>query len=171
MTLGKVLCWIEAIELPASGLSSVTSVGIGLYLGLAVVQVVGSGQLARLKRKSLFLRNLVHSNDLDDHQDGLRKIDADLLSLELSLESLSGKFLYSAFFLLAMALIGLIWTTLSPDQVVRGIFAVLYVAYCVVLPVVVFTVASAIIRHKCRSVAREIRSCETEALTAISMHV
>jgi ABC-type multidrug transport system fused ATPase/permease subunit len=168
MDFANLSCWLNAVKLPASGLSSVSSVGVGLYLGLAVIQIIGAGKMARLRRKFSNLRNLIDIKGNPKYQNRIHDIDADFLRLEIAFDSLSGIFLKIVFLFVALALVGLSWTTLAPQHVVGGLFASLFVACNLLLPLLLFSVASAIVRRKCRSVSDKIRKCEDSALEALS---
>jgi hypothetical protein len=78
-------CNAEAHTL--GGMLSVLSVGAGLYLGLAVVQVVGAGRMATLRRRVGSIRNLVNKNSLTNCSHVAGSLEAKLLTAEIGLET------------------------------------------------------------------------------------
>ena len=161
-------CWCEHTDTQLGDLSSVASVGVGLFLALAVVQVVGSGGVAKLRRKAVYLREVVSANRLDAQRSSIANVDAELLRLELSLETLSRHLFSASFVLVIVSLLGLAAMTLAPAVALGCSLFVAFLSYYLGLPVGIFLVASLVIRRKCATVRKSVSDCETEVLDRLT---
>jgi hypothetical protein len=139
-----------------------------LFLALAVIQLIGSGGVAKLRRKATYLREVVSANQLRDQRSSVAKVDAELLRLELSLETLSGHLFLASFALLLVSLVGLSVTSLAPDVNIGcgwiGAFLLFYLG----APVGIFSVASLVIRRKCAVARLRIAECEKMVLDRLA---
>ena len=134
----------------------VLSVGTGLYLGLAVVQVVGAGRMATLRRRVASIRNLVNKNSLTNCSHVAGSLEAKLLTAEIGLETLSSSLFVTSLSLLSACLAAVFYSTIFQTQAITCIIVLGIGAYCLVLPVAIFIFSSTIIRLKTRSVAQEV---------------
>lgn len=159
-------CNAEAHTL--GGVLSVLSVGAGLYLGLAVVQVVGAGRLATLRRRVGSIRNLVNKNSLTNCSNIAGNLEAKLLTAEIGLETLSSSLFVVSLFLLSACLATVFYSTIFQSQFITCAAVFGIGAYCVVLPVVIFIFSSTIIRLKTRSVAQEVKEAGTTVKAALA---
>lgn len=162
--MASMIWWCEHTATELGDLSSVASVGVGLFLALAVVQVIGSGGVAKLRRKGGYLREVVSANRLQSQRSSVAMVDAELLRLELSLETLSGHLFVASFFLIIVSLMGLVVTSLASDVSVGCTWIAALLGFYLVLPIGIFGVASLVIRRKCASVRNSIAECEKEVL-------
>lgn len=160
------LCNHTATQL--GDLSSIASVGVGLFLALAVVQVIGSGGVAKLRRKAVHLREVVATNRLQAQRSSVAKVDAELLRLELSLETLSGHLLVVSFVLVIASLVGLIVISLAPNTSIGDVWIAALVSFYLGLPIGIFSLASLVIRRKCASARKSVADCETEVLRRLT---
>lgn len=163
-----LLCWCNDTGTQLGDLSSVSEVGTGLFLGLALVQVIGSGGITRLRRKASYLRAVITTNRLRGQIPMIRRVEADLLRLELSLETLSRNLLCICFTLVAGSLIGLGVVSLRDEWQINCWIIGVVLFYYLALPLLIFVLASVIIRNKCRSPSQSLENCETEVLSRLS---
>lgn len=166
--MGSMICWCHHSATQLGDLSSIASVGVGLFLALAVVQVIGSGGVAKLRRKAVYLREVVSANRLQSQRSSVAKIDAELLRLELSLETLSGHLFVVSFVLVIVSLVGLSVMSLAPAVSVGCIWLAAFLGFYFVLPIGIFWVASLVIRRKCTSARKSVSECETEVLDRLT---
>lgn len=150
-----------------SDLSSISDVGLGLFLSLAIVQVIGSGGVSRLRRKAAHLTGVVRTNRLGSERASTARVEADLLRLELSLERLSSLFFGISFLLIALAVVGIGVVALVPDLELGCLGTTLFMTFYLVLPLVAFLAASGVIRHKCRAVRKQILAVEDRIISKL----
>lgn len=162
--LGSIICWCNHSSTEIGSLSSVSEVGIGLFLALAVVQVVGSGGIAKLRRKTQLLRELVSTNRLDGERGKVAALDAALLQLELRLERLSGWLFGISIIAVVLCLVGLVVVSLMPLAELNCLEMVGFMAFHLLLPLVIFWRASAIIRRRCEDVRVKFEDAQSVVL-------
>lgn len=164
----SIICWCYHPSTKLGDLSSAASVGIGLFLALAVVQVLGAGGVARLRRKAVYLRELVSTNGLQAQKSAVARVDAELLRLELSLEGLS-KLLFSvSFALVFVALVGLGVMSLAPKVLLNCAWIAGLLGFYLGLPIAIFLVASSVIHRKCSNVREKVQECQKEVLDCLN---
>ena len=166
--MGSMICWCKHTATQLGDLSSVASVGVGLFLALAVVQVIGSGGVAKLRRKAVYLREVVSANRLDSQRSSVANVDAELLRLELSLETLSGHLFTASFILVIASLVGLSVMALAPSVALTCGWIASLIGFYLGLPIGIFLVASLVIRRKCAAARKSVSDCETEVLDRLT---
>lgn len=166
--IASMVCWCTQATTQLGDLSSVSSVGVGLFLALAVVQVIGSGGVAKLRRKAVNLRGVVSANRMHSLRPSVANVDAELLRLELSLETLSGHLFIVSFALIIVSLVGLGVTALAQDVAIGCYWIAVYLAFYLGLPNGVFVIATLVIRRKCASVRDKIADCEKDVLESLT---
>lgn len=168
MELGAVLCAEQLRNLTLVSQSNVISVGVGLFLGLTVVQVVGSGGMAALRRKAQSLRDTVNANRLDAQRPKVGKVDAELLRLENELGSLSRTLFKVAAALLVISLGGLVCSSIRPEAQLTCTSFWAIVGYYLALPLVLFMLSAVVIRRKSSKAARAVEECEQAVFQALN---
>ncbi|MCA0998627.1 hypothetical protein [Alloyangia pacifica] len=151
-----------------SGMLSVLSVGSGLYLGLAVVQVVGAGRMATLRRRVGSIRNLVNKNSLTNCSHVAGNLEAKLLTAEIGLETLSSSLFATSLILLSACLGAIFYSTAFQSKEISCAIVGGLGLYCLVLPLGIFIASSAIIRLRTRSVAKEVKEASTTVKAALA---
>lgn len=154
--MGLMECWCSQRVTELGTLSSLTGVGVGLFLALAVVQVVGSREVSKLRRKAGQLKDLVFTNRYESEKTDVLQVEAELLRLELGLETLSEILFKICFALLLLSLIGMSVVSLAPKIEVGclGIAGILF--FYLALPLLVFVIASRVISRRCSEVRERI---------------
>ena len=160
-------CWCEHRVTKLGDLSSISEVGLGLFLALAIVQVVGSGGVSRLRRKAGHLRDVVRTNRLGTERASTARVDADLLRLELSLEKLSSVFFGISLCFIASATFGIAVVTLAPTIELGCLGLCLFLGFYLILPLGSFVVASGVIRRKCRTVRDQLLAVEDRVISKL----
>lgn len=158
----------NAEEHTLGGMLSVLSIGAGLYLGLAVVQVVGAGRMATLRRRVGSIRNLVNKNSLTNCSHVAGNLEAKLLTAEIGLETLSSSLFATSLILLSTCLAAVFYSTVLQSQSINCAIAMGVGLYCLALPLGIFVLSSIIIRLKTRSVAKEVKEASTTVKVALA---
>lgn len=168
MKICDIVCGDFLLGLTLSHQSSVIGVGVGLFLGLTVLQVVGSGGMAALRRKSSSLRDTVNANRLDKQRSKVGRVDAELLKLEIELTSLSKTLFCLASVLLIVSLAGLVYSSIHPTAPLTCHLLWSIIGFYLVLPLLVFLVSAIVINRKSRSANMAVADCEREIYSALS---
>ncbi|WP_434613037.1 hypothetical protein [Tabrizicola sp. M-4] len=148
-------------------LSSISSAGVGLFVSLALIQVVGAGGLGRLRRKLTSLQDVVRTNRLASERAEVNRLNGDLLRLELQLEGLSGAFLKVSVMLLVVAVLGFGLSEARPQLEIGCFGVVSYYVFCLCVPILLFLLASYVIKKKCEGVQKDIAQVEGLVLMAL----
>lgn len=158
--LKEFFCFCDVDELTLSSFSSALEVGVGLYLGLAILQLIGSGGIADLSRRSLTLQSTINSNHLHGLREESNRIKADLAKLEIALQGFSRQVFAIVLLLLLVCLSVLAFSTLQPDYPAACWQSYSILGYFLLLPVLIFVCLTIWIRSRCASVRSAIKLCE-----------
>jgi hypothetical protein len=153
-------------NLTLAALSSVLEVGVGLFLALTILQVIGSSGVATLRRRTANLRATINTNDLNGQRHSVGQVDAALLKLEIELGTLSKSLLAVALLLLIVSLLGLVASSLYPDKILKCRDFYFIVLGYVGLPILLFWMSTLVFNWKCSDVKRKISDCEDEVILA-----
>lgn len=150
------------------GMLSILSVGTGLYLGLAVIQVVGAGRMATLRRRVDSVRNLVNKNGLTNCSHIAGNLEAKLLTAEIGLETLSSVLFTLSLTLLFICLLAIFYSTDFHGYKIECAAVIGFFIYCLLAPVLIFVSSSFIIRLKTNSVALQVREASATVKSALA---
>lgn len=153
-------CFCGMNDLTLSSFSSALEVGVGLYLGLAILQLIGSGGVSDLSRRSQTLQSTINSNSLHGLREESNRIKADLAKLEIALQGFSRQVFFIVLILLLVCLAILALSTLRPDYPTTCSQSYLILGYFLLLPVLVFICLTIWIRSLCAAVQKAIKTCE-----------
>lgn len=129
-------------------LSDVAQVGIGLYLALSVIQIVGGEGLLRLRKNIAQLESIVEEADDDELRSELQRVKIEIFRSETSLSALSRTFLSLLIFLLFLS-VWIFLVIISKGSTTAPIQAVyLLPAYYLATPFLLFWTAQLIVKHK-----------------------
>ncbi|WP_068108971.1 hypothetical protein [Tropicimonas marinistellae] len=159
-------CYPHTIELRE--FSSVQSVGIGLFLGLAVLQIITVGGLSSLYRKTDRLRDAVESNNLNGQRQRVRRIRNQLVTLEQSVQSFGATVFGAVLVLVAIAVAGLGYSTLNLNVPVSCYYGYGILVYNLGLPVVIFLLVAGFVRKMSKSVRNDLATFERELVALIA---
>lgn len=148
-------------DLTFGQLANVQTVGIGLYLALAIIQAVSSTGIAGLARRVATIRNAVASNRLGSVEAAnVRRLSGAVSGLEIGFHSLHRALLWASFVLFGVALAYFgyctVWQNL--DAGLAGVWFTFL--YYLVLPVLIFVWSTILVVSRCGDVAAKIDEAE-----------
>lgn len=151
---------------PAAGLTfgqlaNVQTVGIGLYLALAVIQAVSTTGVAGLSRRVATLRNAVSSARLGSVESAnVRRLSGEVSGLEIGFHNLNRRLLCIVFLLFSISVAYFAYCTVwqNADAGVDGVRFIFL--FYLAIPIIIFIGSALLIAHRCRSVARKIVDAE-----------
>jgi hypothetical protein len=157
----NILPW----ELSNAGLSfgqlaNVQTVGIGLYLALAVIQAVSTTGVAGLARRLATLKNAVTTKRIRAEIDNVRRLSGEVSGLEIGFHDLNRRLLTVVFSLFVASVIYFGFCTINQncDAGQDGLFFIF--SFYLGLPILIFVVTAGIIGNRCRSVAKKVHEAE-----------
>lgn len=151
---------------PAAGLTfgqlaNVQTVGIGLYLALAVIQAVSTTGVAGLSRRVATLRNGVSSARLGTVESAnVRRLSGEVSGLEIGFHNLNRWLLCSVFLFFTISVAYFAYCSVWPnvDAGVDGAWFIFL--FYLAVPILIFLGSALLIAHRCRAVARKIVDAE-----------
>lgn len=151
---------------PAAGLTfgqlaNVQTVGIGLYLALAVIQAVSTTGVAGLSRRVATLRNGVSSARLGSVESAnVRRLSGEVSGLEIDFHYLNRRLLCIVFLLFAVSVTYFAYCTVwqNADAGVDGVWFIFM--FYLAVPNLIFVGSALLIAHRCRAVAKKIGDAE-----------
>jgi membrane protein required for beta-lactamase induction len=161
-------CSSELSSLTLSSLSSAQEVGVGLFLALAILQVIGSGGIADLNRRTQTLLTAINTNNLHGIRTQAKRISTDLAQLDLALQGFSKTIFWFALILLLICLAIIATTAVHPEISLTRSQTFGLLSFLLLLPVITFTISAAWIRYKCSTVRKAIKICEIDVNNMIS---
>jgi hypothetical protein len=164
----SVFQWCNQTTIQLGSLSSVMEIGVGLFLALAIVQTIGSTGMAKLRRKAAYLRETVSTNKLQAQVHSIANAEAELLRLEMGLEKLSELLFNLSFALVVLSLCGVSYVSLYSNKEVNCFWTIGIFAFYFILPLLIFVIASIVIRSKGTSARQAASECENEVLERLS---
>lgn len=141
-------------------LSDVQTVGIGLYLALAVVQVVTESGIAGLRRRAGTLRAAVNESKVASEYANMHSLHQEIGLLEIGLRGFNRTLLIIVSVLFAIALSYFGYCVVFQDLKAGVAGVVFTVGFYLVLPVLIFILAGLHVGRKCAKVSREVRDAE-----------
>ncbi len=111
---------------------------------------------------------VVSANRLQNQRSIVAQADAELLRLELWLETLSGHLFAASFVLIIVSLVGLSVTSLAPDVSTGCTWITAFLGFYLGLPVGIFLVASLVIQRRCASARNCVSDCKKEVLDRLT---
>lgn len=149
-------------------LANVQTVGVGLYLALAVIQAVSTTGVAGLSRRVATLRNGVSSARLGAVETGnVRRLSGEVSGLEIGFHDLNRRLLRIVFLLFAVSVAYFAYCTVwqNVDAGKDGVWFI-FVFYLVV-PIVIFLGSTILIAHRCKAVAAQVSEAEKRIRAAL----
>lgn len=156
---------------PLGDLASAVEVGSGLFLGLAVIQVVGSGRLATLRRKVDGMRNTINKNNVVSCYTLAGKLDLKLLSVEMGLEKLSDIFFRISTLFLIGNLSLLMLVSIFPERALNCFEVFFILFYCLFFPVTLVVISASVISHKTKPVVQDIADAQERVLADLAANL
>lgn len=160
------LWWIKLGSLTFAQLANVQTVGIGLYLALAVIQAVTGGGVAGLRRRATTLEAGIVSTKRVSQRQEAASVVADVSSLEMSFQKVNRTLLYNVVALFTTSVLYFGYCTVwqeSPAELEGAIFVL---SFYLLLPIVIFAGAGLYVRGRCSEVEGRIKRLESDFVSA-----
>ncbi len=158
--------WVKLGSLTFAQLANVQTVGIGLYLALAVIQVVTEGGVAGLRRRTATVEAaIVATKKLELRQDA-SGILADVGGLEMGFQKVNGTVLYSVVALFVISVIYFAYCTIWQDSPAEIAGTLFILGFYLVLPIAIFVVASLYVKRRCSEIDSRIRRLQSDFVAA-----
>ncbi|WP_156340483.1 hypothetical protein [Sphingomonas sp. Leaf17] len=142
-------------------MANVQTVGVGLYLALAVIQAVSVTGVSGLSRRVNTLLGAVTAKDMRIEIANVRSLSGEVSGLEIGFHDFNRRLLpiLFALFAVSIAYFGYctVWQNLPARQ--DGMWFIF--GFYLVLPTAIFAACSAIIWWQCRKVAKRVKDAET----------
>lgn len=159
--------WLDKLgSLTFAQLANVQTVGIGLYLALAVIQVVSEGGVAGLRRRAVTLDAAIRSARISSLSAESSGILADLGGLEMGFGRANKTILLSVLALFVLSVIYFIYCTIWQDVLANINGSIFIFAFYLVLPIVIFVAAARYISSKCKQIDGRIKRLQSAYLSA-----
>ncbi|TCP98162.1 hypothetical protein C8J46_105315 [Sphingomonas sp. PP-F2F-A104-K0414] len=142
-------------------MANVQTVGLGLYLALAVIQAVSTTGVAGLTRRVATLRQAVVSGNMGPVEIGnAKRLSYDVSGLEIGFHDLNRRLLAVVFALFSTSLAYFAYTTAyqNLDAGQDGVWFIFFIY--LVLPVLIFMGSSILISWRCQAVAKKVGEAE-----------
>lgn len=154
-------------ELTFAQLANVQTVGVGLYLALAVIQAVSTTGVAGLSRRLATLKNAVTTKRMRAEIDNVRRLSGEVSGLNIGFHALNRHLLGLVFVLFAISIAYFAYCTVNQncDAGEDGLWFIF--TFYLVLPVVIFLISTGIIWKRCRSVAVRVDEVEKRVKRAL----
>jgi hypothetical protein len=149
-------------------LANVQTVGLGLYLALAVIQAISATGVAGLSRRVATLRSGVASARLGSVEAAnVRRLSGDVSGLEIGFHVFNRRLLGVVFCLFLLALIYFAYCTIcqGSDAGEDGLSFIIF--FYLALPMLIFVVSSAVVAKRCSTVAKRVSETEKRIRAAL----
>lgn len=148
-------------------LANVQTVGIGLYLALAVIQAVSASGVAGLSRRVATLKGAVTANLMKTEARNVRTLAGQVSGLEIGFHKFNRVLLWMVFSLFAISVAYFAYCTIWQEAHVPQVGTWFIFGFYLVLPIIVFVGCSTIIWWRCREVAQRLTEAEKRIQRAI----
>jgi hypothetical protein len=158
--------WLKLGSLTFAQLANVQTVGIGLYLALAVIQAVTEGGVAGLRRRATTLEAAIVSAKKVGQREEAASILADVGSLEMSFHKASRTILCGVLALFTASVIYFAYCTVWQELYAETKGALFILAFYLLLPIVIFAAAGLYVRRRCSKVDGRIKRLQSDFVSA-----
>jgi len=148
-------------------LANVQTVGIGLYLALAVIQAVSATGVAGLSRRVNTLLGAVTAKDMRVEISNVRSLSGEVSGLEIGFHDFNRRLLPILFVLFTISICYFAYCTIWQNLMAMMDGTWFIFAFYLILPTTIFVVCSAIIWWQCRKVAKRVKDAETRIRRAL----
>ena len=141
-------------------LANVQTVGIGLYLALAVIQGVSAGGVASLRRRATTLQTAVRAAQVRSEFSAMYQLQSEVSRLEIGFQALNRTILLVVLALFVASLGYFAYCTAwqeSPSGLPQATFILIYY---LATPVIIFVVFATLIAVRCRGAGKRIKDAE-----------
>jgi len=160
--------WLETTAgLTFGKLANIQTVGIGLYLALAVIQAVSTTGVAGLARRLATLRNAVTTRRMRTEIDNVRRLSGEVSGLEIGFHDLNRRILCFVFALFLFGVSYFAYCTFWQDLEAGRDGTWFIFGFYLALPLAIFLVSASVIWKRCRDVAKRVKEAETRIQHAL----
>ena len=160
--------WLAKLDaLTYAQLANVQTVGIGLYLALAVIQAVSAGGVASLRRRADTLDAGIKSSRKPSLEVESSAILADLGRLEMGFERVNRTILITVLCLFIVSIVYFAFCTIWQDATAHLDGSLFIMCFYLGLPVVIFLAAAKHISWRCREIDCRIRKLQRTYFSAV----
>lgn len=158
--------WANLNSLTFAQLANVQTVGIGLYLALAVIQAVTGGGIAGLRRRASTLEaGIVSAKKVSLRQEAASVL-ADVSSLEMSFQKVNGTTLYGVLALFTISVIYFAYCTVWQNSRAESDGVLFILVYYLILPIIIFIGAGLYVKRRCSEVDSRIKRLQSDFVSA-----
>jgi hypothetical protein len=141
-------------------LANVQTVGIGLYLALAVIQALSAGGVAGLRRRATTLQTAVRAARVRSEFASMHQLQSDISRLEIGFQAVNRTILLVVLALFVVSLVYFAYCTAWQGEISGIGQAVFIIIYYLVVPVIVFLAFAILISVRCRETGTRIKAAE-----------
>jgi hypothetical protein len=157
--------WLDKLDsLTFAQLANVQTVGIGLYLALAIIQAVSHGGVAGLRRRAITLSLAINSARKVSLQSESSSIITDLGALEMGFEKANRTILLGVVLLFIVSVFYFAYCTIWQAVAAHILGSLFIFGFYLALPVVLFLMAAQYIRIRCRAIDQRINELQSAYL-------
>lgn len=158
--------WVKLGSLTFAQLANVQTVGIGLYLALAVIQAVTEGGVAALRRRAITLEAAIVSAKKQLLRGEASSILTDVGGLEMGFQRVNRTALYAVLVLFTVSVALFAYCTIWHDDRAGAIGSIAIMAFYLILPVAIFVIVGLYVKSRCAMIDGRITRLQTDYLTA-----
>jgi len=148
-------------------LANVQTVGIGLYLALAVIQAVSTTGVAGLSRRLATLRNAVTARRMSTEIDNVRRLSGEVSGLEIGFHDLNRRLLRVVSGLFTISVVYFAYCTVWQNLDAGRDGTLFIFVYYLALPLGIFVGGTVVVWKRCRDVAGRVKDAENRIRRAL----
>lgn len=158
--------WVKLGSLTFAQLANVQTVGIGLYLALAVIQAVTDGGVAALRRRAITLDAAIVSAKKQLLRDEASSILTGVGGLEMGFQRVNRTVLYAVLVLFTVSVAVFAYCTIWQDEKVGATGSLAIMGFYLVLPVAIFVIIGLYVKCRCAVIDGRITRLQADYLRA-----
>ncbi len=160
--------WLAKLSsLTFAQLANVQTVGIGLYLALAIIQAVSDGGVAGLRRRADILQSAITSARKTTLKAEADSIQADLRRLEMGFQKVNRTILLAVLALFTVSIVYFAYCTVWQGREAELSGSIFIFLFYLLAPLAIFVIAASYIRSRCAELDKRIKDLQAEYLTAV----
>lgn len=158
--------WVKLNSLTFAQLANVQTVGIGLYLALAVIQAVTEGGTSGLRRRTATLEAAIIAAKNVNLRQEVSGIITDVSALEMGFQKVNGTVLYGVLALFVTSVAYFVYCTIWQDWTALVAGTAFIFGFYLALPILIFLVAGWYIRRRCAEIDLRIKALQADYVAA-----
>lgn len=158
--------WVKLDLFTFAQLANVQTVGIGLYLALAVIQAVTEGGVAGLRRRATTLETAIISAKKQRLRDEADSVLAEVGGLEMGFQRMNKTVLYTVLLLFTASVAVFAYCTVWQNDKPGAVGALGVIAFYLALPEAIFVFVGLYVKRRCAIIDGRITRLQSDFLTA-----